>query len=46
MNAQDVYEELRDTAEKFGWIGEWADEKLQEAAQAMADDPQNQGGDE
>jgi hypothetical protein len=36
-----IYEALRDTAERFGWVGAWADEKLEEAAQAIADDPQN-----
>ena len=41
MDAETIYDALRETAEKFGWVGEHADDLLGDAARAIADDPQN-----
>lgn len=42
IDAETLYMKLREVAEGFGYVGSHADEKLGEAADAMADDPENQ----
>lgn len=42
-DAEAIYEAMKDAAEQFGWVGEHADDLLDQAAQAIADDPQNEG---
>ena len=42
IDAEELYYKLRDFAEGFGFVGTHADEKLSEAAESMAGDPENQ----
>jgi hypothetical protein len=44
MDGKTIYYALRDAAERYGFVGDAADDLLGQAAQAIADDPRNGEG--
>lgn len=44
MDAEELYYKLREEAEKYGFVGDHADELLADAARSIIEDPQNAEG--